>query len=114
MMILLFITVSKKSYRLVDKKHTKLQTCVLCSVFSYIYCFLFIMSFIKICYFSSTFSNLLNTRYPDPVKNDLNTRYSVPGKKLYPVHPYFRHKQDQVECWQGVSTFTTFVSRPSD
>jgi len=30
---------------------------------------------------------LLITQFPDPVKNRLNTRYSVPGKKLYPVHP---------------------------
>src|SRR6218665_1419376 len=117
MMILLFITVSKKSYGIVDKN-------ILCRIkniqsYKLVFCVQYFLIFTFSCSschslksvsrtLSCCIGNCLNkknktntrltflplflickipgTRYPDPVKNRLNTRYSVPGKKLYPVH----------------------------
>src|SRR6218665_3652550 len=117
MMILLFITVSKKSYGIVDKN-------ILCRIkniqsYKLVFCVQYFLIFTVSCsschslnlfleLFSCCIDNCLNkkiktntrliflplfliceipgTRYPDPVKYRLNTRYPV--KNWYPVHPY--------------------------
>src|SRR6218665_3605310 len=83
MMILLFIAVSKKSYGIVAKnilcqiKNIQLQTCVLCSVFSYIYCFFFIMSFIKICFSNSFHVAFGEKDWPRKIEIDGNQLENV-------------------------------------